>query len=147
MALQILTALSLLAWGAATDRGGPLWRWLVSAPAAWLLTLRPRDVIALALFLRIAPLFAEMAMPTLAMALAVDLAAWIEVTAAVLIVVRLAPGWRSLRAAVARAVKGCPVRGRGVARRLAVRAVRRPSARRPPGRAGPDEDGAGWAFA
>jgi hypothetical protein len=147
MALLMLTALLLLAWGASRDRGGPLWRWLVLAPAAWLDLLRPRHLIALALFLLIAPVLTQMAMPGLAMVLAVDLAAWIEVTAAVLIVARLAPGWSALRATVARAVKGWPIRVRGAARRLAVRAARRPPARRPPGRTGPDEDGAGWAFA
>jgi hypothetical protein len=147
MALLMLTALLLLAWGASRDRGGPLWRWLVLAPAVWLDAVRPRDLIALALFLLIGPLLTQMAMPGLAMVLAVDLAAWIELTAAVLIVARLAPGWRTLRATVVRAMKGWPARVRGAARRLAVRAVRRSPARRPPGRTGPDEDGAGWAFA
>jgi len=145
--LLAFALLSLLVWGAVTDRGGPLWRWLVSSPASWLSGLRPRDVIALALFLLIAPLLAELAMPGLAMVLAVDLAAWIEVTAAVLIVARVAPGWRTLRATAARAMKGWPVRILGAARRLAVCAARRPPARRPPGRAGFDEEGAGWRFA
>lgn len=147
MAWLTFTVVVLLAWGAVMDRGGPLWRWLVQAPAAWLNTLRPRDVIALALLLLIAPPLAEMAMPSLAIVMAVDLAAWIEVSAAVLVVARLAPGWRSLRTRFAGAMKRWTAQARGAPRRLAARVARRSSARKPSGGAGADQDGAGWAFA
>jgi small-conductance mechanosensitive channel len=143
----MLALLSLLAWGAASDRDGPLWRGLVAAPAAWLAALRPRDVLVVLLFLLIAPLLAEMAVPSLVMVMAVDLAAWIEVTAAVIVVARLLPGWKALRLAVAKAMSRSSAWSRGLIRRAASRARRSVAARRPGGRATPDEDRGGLIFA
>ena len=147
MGWMILMLLALLVWGAVNDRQGPLWRWLVAAPAARLGAVQPRHVLAIVLFLLIAPLMGELAMPGLAMVMAVDLAAWIEVTAAVLIVARLAPGWKVLRATLAQAARRSITGARGVARRLSPRARRPASARRPVGRSSLDDEGAGWAFA
>lgn len=147
MGWMIWTLLALLVWGAVKDRGGPLWRWLVEGPAARLEAVRPRHVLAIVLFLLIAPLMTELALPGVAMIMAVDLAAWIEVTAALLIVARVSPGWKVLRNTLARAARRGVALGRGAVRRLAARARRPAPARRPGGRAGLDDEAAGWALA
>jgi hypothetical protein len=151
MTVLVLTVLALLVWGVVSDREGPLWRWLVGAPARRLNALRPRDVIALVLFLAIGPLLVEMAMPGLAMVLAVDLAAWIEVSVAVLVVSRVS-GWKSLPAGLGQISRRAVQATRGVVRRLAVRARRAPSRRPGPGprsqpRPRPDDEPGAWAFA
>lgn len=147
MSWMILTVSALLVWGAVNDREGPLWRWMVVAPSAWIVAIRPRHLLAIVLFLLIAPLMAELAMSSLALAMAVDIAAWIEVTAAVLIVARLAPGWKALKANLAGAIERLSGQARRAPRRGAARAARRPTVRRPSTRPGPDEDGAPWVFA
>jgi hypothetical protein len=147
MGWMIWTLLVLLVWGAVRDRGGPLWRWLVEGPATRLEAVRPRHVLAIVLFLLIAPLMTELALPGVAMIMAVDLAAWIEVAVALLVVARVAPGWKVLRNRLAGAARRSVVLGRGAVRRLAVRARRPGSVRRPAGRPGRDDEEAGWVFA
>ena len=144
MSLLFAVLMSLLGWAARGEPGGPLWRTLIARPAAWLSEIRPRHLLAIALFLLLAPIMTELAMPGLAMVMAVDVAAWIEVVVAVLLVARLRPGWRTARGMAGRwlARIATPLR------RAAARAWRRP-ARRPSRHSAPsDDDGAaGWAFA
>ncbi|USQ96843.1 hypothetical protein [Caulobacter sp. RL271] len=137
MTLLIAALIGLLALTASRDPGGRLWRRLVEAPARALSGLTWRHVAVVALSLVFLQLFAQLAMPHLAVVLAVDVVGWIDVLAATLIVTRLLPGWRALKVAVRR--------GLVTAHRVRPRAPRARRIRRPDAKPSDDPDPAGWA--
>lgn len=140
MSLLIATLIGLLLIALRRERGGKLWRFLVEAPAHGLSAITWKHVAIVVLAVIFIDLFATLAMPHMAVVLAVDIVGWIDVFAATLVVTRLAPGWRALKALLGRAGAVC-VRPRS-------RSWRAPRARRPLAKPSDDPDPAwGLAFA
>lgn len=137
MSLLIAALIGLVALAISRAPGGRLARFLVETPARWLNQLTWRHVAIVVLAIVFLQLFAQMAMPHLAMVLAVDVVGWIDVMAATLVVTRLLPGWRALNASGERVVR---LVARVRPRAARARRVRRPAA---PSH-DPDPD---WAFA
>lgn len=126
MSLLIAALIGFLALAIAREPGGRLWRRLVEAPARKLNQITWRHVAIVIVALILAQLLAELAVPHLAMVLAVDIVGWIDVLAATLIVTRLLPGWRAMKASASRVVQAV-ARARPRAQRA--RRIRRPAAR------------------
>lgn len=105
MSLLIAVLIGLLALAASRAPSGRLWRILVAASARFLNVLTWRRVAVVVLTIVFLQLLAQLAMPHLAVVLAVDVVGWIEVFAATLIVTRLLPGWHALKGAVGRGVQ------------------------------------------
>ncbi|KQV62768.1 MULTISPECIES: hypothetical protein [unclassified Caulobacter] len=137
MSLLLAALIGLLALVVARSPGGGLWRMLVEAPARWLDTMTWQRAAAVAIVLGFAIFAAELMIADLVWVLAFDIVGWVELFAATLIVTRLAPGWRGLKAHAASIVQ----------RRFAARprAARSRRIRRPI-KASDDPDPA-WAFA
>jgi hypothetical protein len=140
MSLLIAALIGLLLTALRREPNGRLWRLLVEAPARRLNTITWRHVAIVMLAVIFMDLFATLAMPHMAVVLAVDIVAWIDVFAATLIVTRLAPGWRAMKVLLGRAAAGL-VQPRP-------RTPRAPRARRPMSKPSDDPDPAGsLAFA
>jgi hypothetical protein len=133
---MLLTAL-LIGLFAAARHDGPARRWLVEIPARRLGEMSKRDLLAFALLLLIAPMAGQLLIPELAWVMAFDIATLVEITAAAVIVTRVLPAWKGLRAAAVRLVRRFS--------RPAARARRASSPRRRPAKPPEPEDG--WAFA
>jgi hypothetical protein len=125
MSLFLAALIGLLALVVFENPAGNLWRTLVEAPARKLNALTWQRSLTIAIVLTIAVFAAELAIADMAWILAADIVAWIDIFAATLIVTRLAPGWRGLKALVSRTVRAL-----FTARPRAPRArrIRRPSA-------------------
>lgn len=136
MFLLIAALIGLLALAVSRAPGERLARMLVEAPARWLNQLTWRHVAVVVLAIVFLQLFAQMAMPHLAVVLAVDIVGWIDVMAATLVVTRLLPGWRALKASLGRVVR--------VVARIRPRAARARRIRRPG--ATPNDPDPGWGL-
>ena len=137
MTLLIAALVGLLAVYVRGKPNGPLWRLLVDWPARQLRALTWQAMLVGAILSAFAIFAAELIIADLVWVLAVDIVGWIELFAATLVVTRLAPGWRSFKAQVAKVIQA------RVSARPRVSRMRRP--RRPP-LASDDPDPA-WAFA
>ncbi len=137
MSLLIAALIGLLAVYVRGEPSGPLWRLLVDWPARQLSAMSWRTMLVGAIVSAFAIFAAELIIADLVWVLAVDIVGWIELFAATLVVTRLAPGWRSFKARVARVVQARIVAKPRVAR------MRR--TRRPP--LFSDDSDPAWAFA
>lgn len=137
MSLLLAVLIGLLAFIVSENPGGKLWRELVEAPARILGRLTWQKVLVIAIVVMIATFAAELLVADMAWVLAFDIVAWIDIFATVLIVTRLAPGWRSLKTQVGRTVHAL-FRSRPRAPRA--RRIRRPAATS-------DDADPAWAFA
>lgn len=136
MSLLIAALIGLLALAVAREPGGRLWRMLIEAPARKLDAMTWRQMLITAIVLVMAFGASELVLMDMAWVLAADIVAWIELFAAVLVVTRLAPGWRTYRAWISRIFAPLP---RGRSRESRPRRARRPA------KASDDPDLAGWA--
>ena len=125
MSLFLGVLIGLLALVVSRNPGGKLWRKLVEAPARILDRLTWQKMVVIAIVVTIAAFAAEFLVADMAWILAADVVAWIDIFATVLIVTRLAPGWRALKALVTRKVQAA---FRARPRSPRARRVRRPSA-------------------
>lgn len=126
MSLLIAALIGLLAVVVSREPGGRLWRMLVETPARKLSEMTWREMAVAVVLLVMAIGAPELALMDSAWFLAVDIVAWIELFATVLVVTRLLPGWRVFRARMERIVQpGVQARPR-VSR---ARRVRRPAAK------------------
>jgi hypothetical protein len=105
MSLLLAALIGLLALVVSRNPNGGLWRWLVEAPARWLETMTWKRALAAAIVAGFAIFAAELMIADLVWVLAFDIAGWVELFAATLIVTRLAPGWRAFKAQAARIVQ------------------------------------------
>lgn len=105
MSLLIAALIGLLTVVASHDREGPLWRHGVERPARWLNQLTWKHVAIAIVALLLAQLLVEVAVPQLALVLAVDIVGWIDVLVAAVVVTRLAPGWRAMKGQAVRIVQ------------------------------------------
>lgn len=130
MSLLIAALIGLLALAVSREPGGKLWRRLVAAPARVLNQITWRHAAVVVLTIVFLQLLAQLAMPhlavVLAVVLAVDVVGWIDVLAATLIATRLLPGWRALKASAERVVR---VVAHARPRSSRERRIRRPAAR------------------
>jgi hypothetical protein len=125
MSLFLAALIGLLALVVSENPGGKLWRKLVEAPARKLNALTWQRTLVLAIVLTIAVFAAELAIADMAWILAADVVAWIDIFATVLIVTRVLPGVRALKAGVTRAAQRVFRAGPRASR---ARRIRRPSA-------------------
>jgi hypothetical protein len=142
MSLFLGVLIGLLAIVVSQDPGGKLWRELVAAPARILDRLTWRKILVIAIVVAIAAFATEFLVADMAWILAADVVAWIDIFAATLIVTRLLPGWRALKALVTRGVQAA---FRARPRSPRARRIRRPSAT--PDDVDPAPAFGGWAIA
>ncbi|PIB95811.1 hypothetical protein [Caulobacter sp. X] len=135
MSLLIAALIGLLALAVAREPGGRLWRMLIEAPARKLDAMTWRQMLVTAIVLVMAFGASELVLMDMAWVLAADIVAWIELFAAVLVVTRLAPGWRMFKAWVSRISPGRRERLRESRPRRARRSVKTSD----------DPDPAAWA--
>lgn len=105
MSLFLGALIGLLAVVASQEPGGKLWRRLVEAPARVMNRLTWQKVLVIAIVLTTAAFAAELLVADMAMVLAVDFVAWIDLFATVLVVTRLLPRWRAMKAYVGQTVR------------------------------------------
>jgi hypothetical protein len=125
MSLFLAALIRLLALVVSENPGGKLWRKLVEAPARKLNALTWQRTLILAIVLTMCFFAAELVIADMAWILAADVVAWIDIFATVLIVTRILPGVRAVKAGVARAAQRV---FRAAPRASRARRVRRPSA-------------------
>ncbi|MET3667781.1 hypothetical protein [Caulobacter sp. 1776] len=80
--------------------GGYLWRMLVDAPARFLNRFTWRHALTIAIALALGEVFIKLAVPQLAVVLAIDIVGLIDVLVAAVVVARLLPGWRNFVASL-----------------------------------------------
>jgi hypothetical protein len=137
MSLFLGVLIGLLALTVAQGPGGKLWRKLVEAPARVLDRLTWQKMLVIAIVVGIAVFAAEFLVADMAWILAADVVAWIDIFATVLIVTRLLPGWRAVKALVGRNVQAA---FRARPRSPRARRIRRPAKTS-------DDVDASWIFA
>ncbi len=137
MSLLIAALIGLVALAVSRQRQGPLYHLLVEAPARGLNLLTWKHVAIAILAVILMQLTMELAVPHLALLLAVDIVGWIDVAVAAVVVTRLAPSWRAMKEQVER-----------IAERVARPRTPRARRLRRPARPSEDADPAfGFAFA
>lgn len=125
MSLFLGFLIGLLAIVVSQNPGGRLWRKLVEAPARVFNRLTWQKILVIAIVMTIAMFAAELLVADMAWIMAMDIVAWIDIFATVLIVTRVLPGLRAVKAGATR-VAGAVFRVRPRAPRA--RRIRRPSA-------------------
>ncbi len=124
MSLFLGVLIGLLALAVSQDPGGKLWRKLVETPARVLDRLTWQKMLVIVIVVTIAMFAAEFLVAGIAWFLAADVVAWIDLFATILIVTRLLPGWRALKALVTRNVQAA---FRARPRSARARRIRRPA--------------------